>query len=241
MLLERQVEETKEAQLRYDEQCDALKKRQSEKEAIEEKLRDVQAEMRVKKLEYESQVDKLNNRIQREKARRGGALDGQNSDDAKLEAHTLRTEVLRLRTVVSNVLKEKELLEASVAERGDACVQIEALRSETQRLQDSAKKASDDAKKAHSMKDELSVTLTEMEENFWKVAEKKLAATWSSPQSARNYFPQNYLDKEKKKKGTRGSGSASPSSPGTPLSSQSGSASSKDLGKDPLLDKDGKF
>ena len=69
--------------------------------------------------------------------------------------------------------------------------------------------------KAHHMKDELTVTLSEMEENFWKVAEKKLAATWSSPQSAKNYFPARYLEGKEKSSGSAGSprsGSPIPSS-----------------------------
>jgi len=116
----------------------------------------------------------------------------QEQGELRLEAETLRTEVLRLRTVVSNVLREKEGLEASLEQKEGTNEQIEALRIETQRLQESAKKAQDDAKKAHSLKDELSVTLSEMEENFWKVAEKKLAATWSSPGNAKDYIPRRY-------------------------------------------------
>jgi len=161
-----------------------------EKEKHEEKFRDLQSSQRVDKLQFEEQMEKLRRRLNRDQTK--SEKEEQEQGELRLEAETLRTEVLRLRTVVSNVLREKEGLEASLEQKEGTNEQIEALRIETQRLQESAKKAQDDAKKAHSLKDELSVTLSEMEENFWKVAEKKLAATWSSPGNAKDYIPRRY-------------------------------------------------
>jgi len=187
--LEKKLQDEKDR--KYGEQETEIKDLKKAKQKLEEKCRTLQGEHRVTKLEYDGQIDKLQSRLRRLKERLGD----KDADDARREAQAMRTEVLRLRTVVSNVLKEKEVLEASIEEhkRKDTSKQIEALRSETRRLQQYAKKAEDDIAGAHKMKEELHVTLREtereLEENFWKVAEKKLAATWSSSSSAKNYFP----------------------------------------------------
>jgi len=203
--------ETKKADEAMSEELDKLRR---EKKKAEGRARELQGEQRVIKLEYESQIDKLQSRLRRMKERVGE----QDADEARAEAQTLRTEVLRLRTVVSNVLKEKAILEESLEKHKKlgAEEQIDKLRQETQRLQQFAKKAEEDMQEAKSMRQEVEVktkeTEREMEENFWKVAERKLAATWSSPHSAKNYFP----SRRKSKDPTGKVESESGSEPGTP-------------------------